>query len=119
MAYPCLKPLGSWFKDYLRRIDFLRTWLTAGQPDCFWLPGFFFPQGFLTGVLQMHARKHCIPIDSLAFQFSVTASFEATEVRRRPTAPPAVVVRMARACTCCPCLLAKNQRTPPWCRPAR
>lgn len=95
MAYPCLKPLGSWFKDYLRRIDFLRTWLTAGQPDCFWLPGFFFPQGFLTGVLQMHARKHCIPIDSLAFQFSVTASFEATGVRRRPAAPPAVVADTA------------------------
>lgn len=79
-AYPCLKPLGSWFKDYLRRIDFLRSWLTTGQPDCFWLPGFFFPQGFLTGVLQMHARKHCIPIDSLAFQFAVTDSFDPTEV---------------------------------------
>lgn len=80
VAYPCLKPLGSWFKDYLRRVAFMRTWLTEGQPACFWLPGFFFPQGFLTGVLQVHARKYTIPIDTLAFQFSVTDHSDAAEV---------------------------------------
>jgi hypothetical protein len=79
VAYPCLKPLGSWFQDYLRRVSFMRTWLTERQPSCFWLPGFFFPQGFLTGVLQVHARKYTIPIDTLAFQFSVTDKTDATE----------------------------------------
>lgn len=43
-AYPSLKPLSSWVKDYMQRIDFMRGWLTAGVPKCFWLPGFFFPQ---------------------------------------------------------------------------
>lgn len=80
VAYPCLKPLGSWFKDFLRRVTFLRTWLTTGQPSCFWLPGFFFPQGFLTGVLQVHARKYTIPIDTLSFQFAVSDHSEAVEV---------------------------------------
>lgn len=80
VAYPCLKPLGSWFKDYLRRVSFMRKWLTEGQPSCFWLPGFFFPQGFLTGVLQVHARKYTIPIDTLAFRFSVTSDADASEV---------------------------------------
>lgn len=49
----------------------MRNWLVHGPPHCFWLPGFFFPQGFMTGVLQMHARKYSIPIDSLSFGFEV------------------------------------------------
>ena len=57
VAYPSLKPLGGWIVDYHRRIDFMRTWLTKGNPKLYWLSGFFFPQGFMTGVLQMHARR--------------------------------------------------------------
>lgn len=66
----------------------MRKWLTDGQPPCFWLPGFFFPQGFLTGVLQVHARKYMIPIDTLAFQFSVTQQSSAEEVRYTLDAAP-------------------------------
>ncbi|EFJ52606.1 dynein heavy chain 7 [Volvox carteri f. nagariensis] len=71
-AYPSLKPLASWVADYHQRIGFMRSWLAGGTPKCFWLPGFFFPQGFMTGVLQMHARKYSIPIDTLSFGFQVT-----------------------------------------------
>lgn len=67
-------------KDYHKRVDMIRNWAENGQPTWFWLPGFFFPQGrngklltegFLTGVLQNHARKYNIPIDSLQFNFEV------------------------------------------------
>ena len=71
-AYPSLKPLASWIIDYHKRIKFMRGWLVEGLPKCFWLPGFFFPQGFMTGVLQMHARKYSIPIDTLNFGFAVS-----------------------------------------------
>lgn len=71
-AYPSLKPLATWMIDYHARIAFMRGWLEGGLPSCFWLPGFFFPQGFMTGVLQSHARKYSIPIDTLTFGFAVT-----------------------------------------------
>ena len=35
------------------------------------MSGFYFPQGFLTGVLQTHSRLYKIPIDTLNFKFKV------------------------------------------------
>ncbi|XP_053239011.1 dynein axonemal heavy chain 14 isoform X1 [Podarcis raffonei] len=40
---------------------------SQAHPSCFWLPAFFFPQGFLTAVLQNYARKKELPVDSLNF----------------------------------------------------
>lgn len=42
------------------------------QPRSFWLSAFFFPQGFLTAVLQNQARKMGQSVDSLTFQFEVS-----------------------------------------------
>eukprot|EP00605_Chrysophyceae_sp_TOSAG23-4_P000859 GSChrysophyteH1.ASY1.ANO1.950.1 assembled CDS len=47
-GYPCLKPLPSWVEDFLGRIDFMGRWLYEGPRPAYWLPGFFFPQGFMT-----------------------------------------------------------------------
>ena len=40
----------------------------------FWLPGLFFPQSFLTSVLQNHSRKHQVPIDRLSFSTRVISN---------------------------------------------
>jgi dynein heavy chain len=68
-AYPSLKALSSWVDDLLERVRFLSNWVKNGIPSVFWLSGFFFPQGFLTGTLQNHARQFQIAIDSLSFEF--------------------------------------------------
>ncbi|XP_068444624.1 dynein axonemal heavy chain 6 isoform X2 [Clinocottus analis] len=70
-AYPSLKPLASWVRDLVLRTSFIQTWITYGPPKSFWISGFFFPQGFLTGVLQNHARHYNLPIDELNFRFNM------------------------------------------------
>lgn len=72
IAYPCLKPLNSWVADMIARIEFMGRWLTNGAPGCFWLPSFFFPQGFMTAAMQVYARDSEIAIDTLNFQTNVT-----------------------------------------------
>lgn len=57
VSYPNLKPLASWMKDLRERVIFMRSWFEEGTTNSYWLSSFFFPQGFLTGVLQEHARQ--------------------------------------------------------------
>ncbi|UYV81315.1 DNAH6 [Cordylochernes scorpioides] len=71
-GYLSIKSLGSWVKDLVLRIHFFSGWLIKGFPKSYWLPGFFFQQGFLTGALQNYARKYAFPIDQLSFKFSLT-----------------------------------------------
>lgn len=49
------------------------------------MPAFFFPQGFMTGTLQLHARKYAIPIDTLNFSFAVQREETAAEIAEGPT----------------------------------
>ena len=51
VSFPSLKPLASWMTDLGKRVSFMRQWAQNGHPACFWLAGFFFPHGFITGVL--------------------------------------------------------------------
>lgn len=83
-AYPSLKPLSSWYADLILRVEFMNNWLVNGQPTAFWMSGFFFPQGFLTGVLQTHARNYKIAIDKLAFSFQIMPEEEPSEVEESP-----------------------------------
>lgn len=84
VGYPSLKPLSSWYKDFLARVAFFGTWLAEGNPASYWLPGMFFPQGFMTGVLQTHARQYRIAIDKLAYSFEFLEAEGAEDVDEAP-----------------------------------
>jgi len=82
-AYPSLKPLAPWVADLLERLAFVSHWIANGIPTVFWVSGFFFPQGFMTGTIQNHARRHRLPIDSLSFEF-VMKREEMAELTAKP-----------------------------------
>ncbi|RNF08530.1 dynein, axonemal, heavy polypeptide 1 [Trypanosoma rangeli] len=84
-GYLSRKPLASWFQDTLQRVEFFRDWNDNGRPMSFWLSGFFFPQGFLTGVLQAHSREHKIPIDDICFRTNVTRYELVDDIVTTPT----------------------------------
>ncbi|CAK85038.1 unnamed protein product (macronuclear) [Paramecium tetraurelia] len=71
VAYPSLKPLGSWVTDLNQRLEFFKQWLENGSMKSYWLSAMFFPQGFMTATKQTYARKTKTPIDTLTFRTQV------------------------------------------------
>ena len=71
-AYPSQKPLASWIRDLIERVEFFSQWAITGRPPLiFWISAFTFPTGFLTAVLQMAARSNSVSIDTLSWEFPV------------------------------------------------
>jgi dynein heavy chain len=84
VAYPCLKPLNSWVNDFCLRLEFMISWLLEGPPISFWIPVFFFPQGFMTASMQLHARKTKVPIDTLIFSTEMRDTNDHTTLTGAP-----------------------------------
>ena len=86
LCYVSLKPLAAWCTDLFTRVAEMDVWLKNGPPNLFWIAGMYFPQGFMTAVLQQHSRRTRIPIDTLAFQCEVK-----TDVFNSPLCPAAMM----------------------------
>merc|ERR1719198_1764698 len=92
VAYPSLKPCGPWVADLLKRLAFFQAWQSAGTaPNTYWISGFFFTQAFITGTLQNYARKHQLPIDTVAFDHAVLRPEEQREAEANKVADSVVV----------------------------
>lgn len=72
------------------------NWIANGNPPAYWLSGLFYPQGFLTGVLQTHARKYRIPIDKLQYSFKILETDE-KGLSSRPIVPPPFLIILGRS----------------------
>jgi dynein heavy chain len=72
--YPSLKPLASWARDLIARVEQLSTWGMGSQPKTFWLSGFTYPTGFLKALQQQQARATKISIDKFGWEFHVLPS---------------------------------------------
>jgi len=79
-----LKPLISWIFDLHKRVTFLKEWVDYGTPKIYWISGFSFPQGFLTGTLQNYARKKGIAIDKLDWDFKFVDHIKVEDVKEKP-----------------------------------
>ncbi|CAG9319005.1 unnamed protein product [Blepharisma stoltei] len=67
ISYPTIKPLASFVDNLAERVNFIESWIENGTPEVFWFPGFFYPQSFLTAILQNYARDHGTDMERVKF----------------------------------------------------
>jgi len=73
LAWPSLRPLGSWLINLLQRVTQISDWTAdLGLPKVVWLSGLFNPQSFLTAVMQTTARRNDWPLDKTVVMTEVT-----------------------------------------------
>merc|ERR1711881_26665 len=71
VAYPSTKPLASWVRDLIERIEQVSTWGVSQPPRVFWLGGLTYPTGFLKALQQQAARRSGMAIDSFSWAHHV------------------------------------------------
>jgi dynein heavy chain len=88
LAFPSLKPLSSWMTDLSQRAAQLADWTTNLQaPKSVWISGLFNPMSYLTAVMQVAAREHNLPLDSMTLRCSVT-NLKDPKIELSPASPP-------------------------------
>jgi len=93
LAWPSLRPLGSWVEDLLARHAQLAAWTATGSgldtaafPLVTWLGGLFNPRALLTALLQQAARSWGTPLDAMQVSAEVTKKSSALDVEGHATA---------------------------------
>ena len=72
-SFPSILPLREYMDDLNMRVTFLEKWVSDKKPIIFNLGAFYHPEEFLTAILQVFARKHNVPFDSLSWETAPVA----------------------------------------------
>lgn len=77
--------LGFWFTELIMRHQQFHGWCFQGRPTCYWLTGFFNPQGFITAMRQEITRAHKgWALDSVVCCNDVTKMLSKEDVKEAP-----------------------------------
>ncbi|KAK8888098.1 hypothetical protein M9Y10_039159 [Tritrichomonas musculus] len=83
-SFPSILTLRAYMDDLNQRVDFLQNWVNSRKrPVVFKLGAFYHPEEFLTAVLQVYARKHQTPFDSLRWKTNVVKE-ESKDIVKEP-----------------------------------
>lgn len=82
IAYPSLRPLGSWMRNLQTRVAQLSDWMaTPGdEPAVFWISGFFYPSSLLTATQQVALQNRSFEPENLDTMTICTKKLRAEEV---------------------------------------
>lgn len=83
-SFPSILCLRSYIDDLQMRVTFLDKWVREGPPKVYNLGAFYHPEEFLTAVLQVYARKHVVPFDSLCWTTSPLDEVSDQKVEKAP-----------------------------------
>eukprot|EP00744_Colponema_vietnamica_P000937 GILI01001621.1.p1 GENE.GILI01001621.1~~GILI01001621.1.p1 ORF type:complete len:2798 (-),score=990.63 GILI01001621.1:124-7776(-) len=74
LAFPSMRPLGSWLANLKDRIQQLQDWSNepTSIPRVVWISRLFNPQSFLTAIKQVTAQKHGLELNKLNISTDVT-----------------------------------------------
>lgn len=83
-SFPSILTLRAYMDDLNQRIAFMHKWMNEGRPKVFKIGAFFHPEEFLTAVLQVYARKHTVPFDTLVWRTKITDFASPDKVDKEP-----------------------------------
>ena len=83
-SFPSILSLRHYIEDLNHRIEFLSHWVLNGRPTVFKLGAFYHPEEFLTAVLQVYARKHVVPFDSLRWTTTILTGTDPNKLTQEP-----------------------------------
>ncbi|EAY14826.1 Dynein heavy chain family protein [Trichomonas vaginalis G3] len=83
-SFPSILSLRHYMEDLKKRVEFLSHWVQYGRPTVFSLGAFFHPEEFLTAVLQVYARKHSVPFDTLSWTTRILNETNSSKLAEEP-----------------------------------
>ena len=71
ITYPTNQPIGDWMKNIIKKVEYIRNWMTNGEPRAFWIPAFISFKGFLAALNQVYISSNKISGEKIEYDFEI------------------------------------------------